>query len=164
MLRLPGEVGDPRFLRFLEQVGDEQLKRFSTDDFLVIDLVHREEPLPDHLKDRTKDLVSAGVIERTGRGKLILSRRFYSFLGETGVHTRKAGLDRQTEKELLMKHLRSADAEGAPMAELVQVLKDRSRGHVQRLINELRDEARAHAVGTTRAGRWFAGPSSTGES
>jgi ATP-dependent DNA helicase RecG len=37
MLRLPGEVGDPRFLRFLEQVGDEQLKSFSTDDFLVID-------------------------------------------------------------------------------------------------------------------------------
>lgn len=45
LLRLPGEVGDPRFLRFLEQVGDEQLKRFSTDDFLAIDLVHREEAL-----------------------------------------------------------------------------------------------------------------------
>ena len=158
LLRLPGEVGDPRFLRFLEQVGDEQLKRFSTDDFLVIDLVHREEALPDHLKDRTKGLVTAGIIERTGRGKLILSRRFYSFLGETGVHTRKTGLDRETEKELLLKHLKAAGAHGAPMAELVQVLKDRSRGHVQRLINELRDEARAHSVGTTRAGRWYLGP------
>ena len=163
VLRLPGEIGDPRFLRFLEQVGDEQLKRFSTDDFLVIDLVHREQGLPEHLKDRAKVLVTAGIIERTGRGKLILSRRFYAHLGEAGVHTRKAGLDRETEKELLLKHLNTAGAQGAPMAELVQVLKDRSRGHVQRLTNELRDEARAHSTGTTRAGRWFVGPTPTKE-
>ena len=70
----------------------------------------------------------------------------------------------------LSRHLAQAEAvfeyrsSEASIAELVQVLKDRSRGHVQRLINELRDEARAHAVGTTRAGRWFAGPSPTMES
>ncbi len=161
MLRLPGEVGDPRFLRFLEQVGDEQLKRFSTDDFLVIDLVHREEPLPDYLKDRTKGLVTAGVIERTGRGKLILSRRFYSFLGETGVHTRKAGLDRETEKELLMKHLKAAGADGAPMAELIQVLPGKSRDHIKRLLEQLRDGGRAHVTGAKRTSRWHSGPASS---
>ena len=161
MLRLPGEVGDPRFLRFLEQVGDQQLKRFSTDDFLVIDSVHREEPLPDHLKDRTKGLVTAGVIERTGRGKLILSRRFYSFLGETGVHTRKAGLDRETEKELLMKHLKAAGADGAPMAELIQVLPGKSRDHIKRLLEQLRDAGRAHVTGAKRTSRWHSGPASS---
>ena len=53
-------------------------------------------------------------IERTGRGKLILSRRFYSLLGETRVHTRKTGLDRETEKELLLKNLKAAGARGRP--------------------------------------------------
>jgi ATP-dependent DNA helicase RecG len=158
LLRLRGEIGDPRFLRFLEQIGDEQLRRFSTDDFLVIDLVHRDEPLHDHLKDRIKGLIAAGVVERSGRGKIILSRKFYAFLGEKGVHTRKKGLDRETEKELLLKHLEAAGAEGAPMGELLQVLKDRSRGHVQRLINELREDGRAHVLGPTRAARWFLGP------
>jgi ATP-dependent DNA helicase RecG len=157
LIRLPGDVGDPRFLRFLEQIGDEQLKRFSTDDFLVIDLVHREEQLPDHLKDRTKALVSAGVIERTGRGRLILSRRFYSFLGETGVHTRKAGLDRETEKELLMKHLNAAGADGAPMAELTQVLPGKSRDHIKRLLEQLRDAGRAQVTGAKRTARWRSG-------
>ena len=57
-----------------------------------------------------------------------------------------------------MKHLKAAGLNGAPMSELVQVLKDRSRGHVQRLVNELRDEARTHSVGTTRAGRWYLVP------
>ena len=108
LLRLSGDVGDPRFLRFLEQIGEEKLQRFSTDDFLAIDLIHRDEPLPTHLKERIKTLVVAGVIERTGRGKPILSRRFYSFLGEPGAHTRKVGLDRETEKELILKHLKAA--------------------------------------------------------
>jgi len=157
-LLLKGDVGDPRFLRFLEQIGDEQLRRFSTDDFLAIDRIHHDEPLSDRLKDRVKGLTNAGVVERSGRGKVILSRKFYAFLGEKGVHTRKKGLDRETEKELLIKHMEAARVEGAPMGELLQVLKDRSRGHVQRLINELRDVGRAHVVGPTRAARWFLGP------
>ena len=76
---LAGEIGDPRFLRFLEQIGDEQLKRFSTDDFLAIDLIHRDQPLIDRLKERAKRLLDAGVVERSGRGKFILSRKFYAF-------------------------------------------------------------------------------------
>ena len=158
VLRLAGEVGDPRFLRFLEQIGDEQLRHFSTDDFLVVDLIHRDEKPPNQLKDRVKALVDAGVLERSGRGKIILSRKFHGFLGEKGVHTRKKGLDRQTEKELLIKHLKSVGAEGAPMRELLQVLKDRSRGYVRNLMNELRDEQRARSSGPTKAGRWFPGP------
>jgi ATP-dependent DNA helicase RecG len=162
VLRLAGEVGDPRFLRFLEQIGDEQLRYFSTDDFLVIDLVHRDERPPIHLKERVKALVDAGVLERSGRGKIILSRKFYGFLGEKGVHTRKRGLDRETEKELLIKHLKLVGAEGAPMRELLQVLKDRSRGYVRSLMNELRDEQRARNSGPTKAGRWFLGQRSGG--
>lgn len=154
LLRLPGNVRDPRFLRFLEQVGDERLQHFTTDDFLVLDIVHRDEALPDTLKSRLKGLLEAGVIERTGRGKVILSKKLYAFIGETGVHTRKKGLDRETEKELLLKHLKSAGADGAPVAELMQVLKDKTRGHVRGLLNELRDEGRARSTGSTKAGKW----------
>ena len=161
LLRLSGDVGDPRFLRFLEQIGEEKLQRFSTDDFLAIDLIHRDEPLPTHLKERIKTLVAAGVIERTGRGKPILSRRFYSFLGEPGAHTRKVGLDRETEKELLLKHLKAAGLNGAPMAELLQVLPGKSRDHVKRLLEQLRDDGRAHVTGTKRTSRWRSGPPSS---
>jgi hypothetical protein len=45
------------------------------------------------------------------------------------------------------------------MGELLQVLRDRSHGHVQRLINEIREEGRAHHAGPTRAAKWFFGPS-----
>ena len=158
---LSGEIGDPRFLRFLEQVGDEKLKRFSTDDFVAIDLIHRDVPLPSHLKDRIKRLIAAGVIERTGRGKPILSRRLYSFLGESGAHTRKAGLDRETEKEFLLKHLKAASTDGAPMSELLQVLPGKSRDHIKRLLEQLRNEDRVHVTGTKRTSRWRLGIASS---
>lgn len=154
LLSLPGDVRDVRFLRFLEHVGDARLQHFSTDDFLLLDLVHRGEALPETLKLRIKGLLAAGVVERTGRGKVILSKKLYAFIGETGVHTRKQGLDRETEKELLLKHLRSAGPGGAPVSELVQVLKDKTRGHVRGLLGELRDEGRVRSTGTTKAGRW----------
>jgi ATP-dependent DNA helicase RecG len=160
LLRLPGDVGDARFLRFLEQVGDERLQHFTTDDFLVLDHVHRDETLPDALKPRIKGLLAAGIVERTGRGKVILSKKLYAFMGETGVHTRKQGLDRDTEKELLLKHLKSAGADGAPMSELIQVLPGKNRDHIKRLLEQLRDADRAHVTGSKRTARWRFGPAS----
>ncbi len=157
VLRLSGEVGDPRFLRFLEQVGDEQLKSFSTDDVLAIDLIHREQELPERLDARLPRLIDAGVIERAGRGKLLLSRKFYDFLGEKGVHTRKKGLARESQKQLLLQHLQEAGAEGAPLQELLQVLPSRSRDQVRGLLSELRKEKKAYSRGERRGGRWFAG-------
>lgn len=92
-LTLHGEIQDPQFLRFLEQVGQERLAAFVTQDFLLLDLVHREQPIPDLLRDRLPFLVDQGLIERTGRGRgvrYMLSRALYAFLGQGGVYTRRA--------------------------------------------------------------------------
>jgi aspartyl-tRNA(Asn)/glutamyl-tRNA(Gln) amidotransferase subunit B len=161
VVRLSGEVGDTRFLRFLEQVGDAQLRSFTTDDILVIDLIHREQEVPQQLETRIPHLIDAGVIERVGKKK-ILSRKFYEFLGEKGVHTRKKGLDRETEKELLLQHIRNSQ-EGAPLKELLQVLPSRTRDQVRGLLDELRRENRVHPKGERRGARWcFGGKSDLG--
>ena len=79
VLNLDGEVQDPRFLQFLEKVGRETLKLFSTADFLLLDHIHRERKIPEHLKRRLQSLVDMGVVERFGRGrgvKYVLSRLY----------------------------------------------------------------------------------------
>ncbi len=48
-LALRGEVQEPGFLRFLEKIGRERLAEFTTMDLLVIDLVHREQAVPEVL-------------------------------------------------------------------------------------------------------------------
>ena len=155
---LQGEVQDERFIRFLEKVGQETLASFNTQDFLVLDLIHREEKIPEHLRTRLSALVSTGVIETVGRGRgtrHLLSRKFYEFAGAPGAYTRKRGLDRDTNKALLLKHVKSNRKNGSPIAELMQVLPALSRGQIRHLLDELKSGGRIRVVGKARAARWF---------
>ena len=164
-LTLHGEIQDPEFLRFLEEIGQEQVATFGLDDFLVVDLVHREQPVPDDLQSRVDHLLDQGIIERVGRGRgvrLMLSRQFYRYIGKAGTYTRKRGLDRETNKELLLKHIRDNRKEGSQLKELVQVLPSLSYVQVQKLLQELRIKGQIHKVGNTSAARWYPGGSTSG--
>jgi len=157
-LTLRGEVQDPLFLNFLESVSKETLASFRTDDLLVLDAVHREKPIWEGLRDRLPALRELGVIEKVGR-KYILSRRYYKFVGKRGVYTRKRGLDRETNKALLLKHIQDNKAMGSQLHELKEVLPTLTHNQVQTLLREMKREGHIHSLGRTRAGRWYPGPS-----
>ncbi len=155
---LRGEIQDVQFLRFMEQVGQERLSSFTTEDFLVLDLIHGEQPVGDSLKSRLPGLVEKGVIEMIGRGRgtrYILSRRFYAFIGKKGVYTRKRGLDREANKTLLLKHIADHQSEGSQLPELLQVLPALSRHQVQRLLRELKENGKIVIRDRTKAARWY---------
>ena len=105
-------------------------------------------------------LIAAGAIESIGRGKgakYMLSRNFHAVLGAKGVYTRKKGLDRDTNKALLLKHIQDNKSAGAQMEELRQVLPALARSQIQVLLRELRREDAIHMVGMTRGARWYPG-------
>ncbi len=156
-LTLEGMVKSTAFVRFMERLGEETLRSFSTYDFLTLDYLHREQPLPEHLKARIPGLIEAGAIESVGRGKgtrYLLSQRFYAAMGAKGVYTRKKGLDHGTNKALLEQHLRGQGNIGAPLAELRQVLPAESERAIQSLLLEMRDEGRVVLQGKRRWARW----------
>ena len=158
-LTLEGGVRDPAFVRFIERLGDEALKKFSTRDYLVLEYLHREHDVPAELKDRLPELIRMGAVEVMGHGKgtrYLLSEGLYAALGAKGTHTRKKGLDRDTNKALLLKHLVKQGDGGAPLAELRQVLPALSEGAVQVLLKELRDDGHAMLEGRRRWARWKA--------
>ena len=158
VLNLNGEVQDPRFLQFLEKVGRETLELFSTADFLLLDHIHRERRVPDQLQNRLQSLVEKGAVERFGRGrgvKYILSRRYYKMVDEKGAYTRKKGLDRETNKALLLKHIKENRDSGSRLKELMQVLPALTMPQVQTLLRELKSEGEIHKVGRTRAALWY---------
>ena len=158
VLTLPGEVQDPRFVRFLEKIGREQLQYFSTADFLALDLVHREQPIPERLKPNTRHLVSLRILETVGRGRgarAILSRNLYSFLGKAGAYTRTRGLDRETNMQLLLKHIRDSGQDGTPLGELAQVLPALTGAQVKYRLRLLQEEGRIFLRGKGRGARWF---------
>lgn len=154
-LLLNGEVQDPDFLRFLEKIGTEKTSTFTTQDWLILDLINREQKISESLQTRLSFLLEQGIIERAGRRRFILSRQFYSFVGKKGVYTRKRGLDRETNKTLLMKHIKDNNANGSKLQELCEVLPAFSRRQVQTLLQELRREKRIKLIGKTSNSLWF---------
>ena len=157
-LTLHGTVQDPRFVKFLEQIGQELMSTFTTQDFLLLDILNREQPIPDELKPRISYLAEQGAVERLGRGRgarYILSRRFYDFIGKKGAYTRKRGLDRETNKALLLKHIMDNEKAGSKFNELKQVLPSLSSDQVQSLLREMKFEGLIHNIGRTKAAKWY---------
>ena len=158
-LALNGLVIDKQMLSVINRIGNERLDTLTTADFLTINALYHDMPLDSHMQDRLKHLTEMGIVEHIGRSKYVLSRNLYSAVGKPGVHTRIVGLDRETNKELLLKHMREKGPEGAPLRELQQVLPGHNRSQIQVLLRELRNENRAYFRGNTSAAKWFAGPS-----
>ena len=154
-LTLHGEVQDPSFLRFLERIGQETQVSFTTKDLLVLDLIHKEKTVPPDLRDGVPRLLDSGIIERIRHGKFVLSRRFYSFVGKKGVYTRRRGLDRETKKALLLKHVRDNRVTGSRMQEFMEVLPGLTRDQIRGLLNEMKRNGQVRPIGATKAAKWY---------
>jgi ATP-dependent DNA helicase RecG len=159
-LTLAGTIQNPAFLRFIERLGEDALSRFQTLDFLALDTLAHGRHLTPEMKTRLPDLIEAGAVESQGRGKgqrFFLSRALYEAMGSPGIHTRQQGLDYETNKELLLKHLRSCGDAGAKMAEFEQVLPAQSRASILRMLKDLQeaDPPQVELRGRSSAQRWF---------
>lgn len=158
-IALNGLIIDKKMLSLINQIGNERLEILSTQDFLMINALYHETCLAENLRPYLKRLIELGIVEHIGRNKFILARSLYTVVGKSGVHTRLVGLDRDTNKELLLKHIRKNGSSGTPFKELQQVLPGHSRNQLQVLMRELRKEGRIHCEGKTNGARWFPGDS-----
>lgn len=154
-ITLNGLVLDTKMLSLINRIGNERLEALSTNDFLTINALYHEEKLPEPLRPSLKHLEDMGLVEHVGRSRYVLARNLYVVAGKAGVHTRIVGLDRETNKELLVKHIRMSGGKGTPFKELQQVLPGHSRNQIQVLMRELRKEGRIYCKGKTSAARWY---------
>lgn len=151
-LTLRGEIQDEAFLRFLERIGQETLASFSTTDLVVLDLVHRGEEIPKALATRVPLLLEKRVLEKRGRAKMMLSSRFYEFVGKRGEYTRRRGLDKAHAKALLVQHLEKFGQ--ATIQEFEQALPQHTRDAIHRLLGDLKKEGKVEVLGRKRGSRW----------
>ncbi len=162
-LSLEGQIRDPQFVEFLQEFVADRPSPPSTQDLLVLDLVSRDVAIPEFLRPHLGGLVEEGALERVGRGRgtrYLLAQRYYRMVGRKGEYTRRRGLDRDTNKALLLKHIEDNRREGSPLRELRNVLPMFSSAQVQTLLRELRTDDHIHVRGRTKAGRWFPGADS----
>ena len=153
---LNGLIIDKAMLSVINRISERSTELLSTEDFLVIDALYHDRPLNGKMQARLPRLVEMGIVEHIGRKKYVLARSLYAATGKTGVHTRHVGLDKDTNKALLLKHIRQNNDVGTPFKELQQVLPGLTRGQIQRLMQELKDSHQVYPQGKTSAARWFA--------
>ena len=146
-LNLHGELRNPEFLRVLDNISKERVDLFSTEDLIVVERIFAGQKVPEFFQPNLLRLLEEGLVEREnkGRGRYLLSRRFYASVKQSGVYTRRKSLDRDTNKELLVKHIQESGNAGARMEEFMQVLPAHKRSQIQVLLRELVTEiGRAH--------------------
>jgi ATP-dependent DNA helicase RecG len=155
LLTISGVVRDTRFIKFIEEATKEQRYSFTLNDLIIINQIYSGKKVTDIARaDRLKE---HGIIEKVSRkrGLYILSKRFYAYLDQKGTYTRKKGLDRETNKALLLKHINDNQREGSRLLDLYQVLPTHNRSQLQVLLRELKDEGKVFVKGKTRNSRWF---------
>ena len=155
IVTLNGLILDKAMLSVINRISENCGELLSTEDFLTIDALYHERSLTPKMQSRLDRLTEMGIVEHIGRKKYVLARSLYAATGKSGVHTRRVGLDRDTNKELLLKHIRQNNDVGTPFNELQQVLPSLSRNQIQRLMKELKGDERVVCTGKTSAARWF---------
>lgn len=154
-ITLNGMIVDKSMLLLINKIGKDALNSFSTVDFLIINMVSREQKIPDIMRQRAKRLIDLGIIERVGQNRFIFSRRYYNTAGKSGVYTRLSGLDKDYNIGLLLKHIESKGDIGTPFRELQQVLPSHSRGQIKSLLNAMRSKGKIVLKGSTRNALWY---------
>ncbi|HQZ67351.1 MAG TPA: ATP-binding protein, partial [Planctomycetaceae bacterium] len=97
---LAGRIRNTAFIRFLKQFESDDLEQLGTDQWLVVDSLSREEPIPVDLLPCTNHLIELGMVVRTGPGRLILSEAYYRFQGREETYNRLR--EKEIRKEVLV--------------------------------------------------------------
>lgn len=159
-IALHGVMQNPSFVRFLRQFDDQVKESLSTDEWLVLDRLSREQPVTDELIPCTNRLIELGMIERAARASFILSEAYYRYTGREDTFRRLR--ENEVRKESLERHIREHAVDGCPVGELSDLLADLTRDQVRGLLDELRAEERVHLRGERRWARWHPGPAPEG--
>ncbi len=123
---------------------------------MILDYIRDSKLIPKNLRERLPRLVDLGVIEKLGgRGRgvrYILAGKYYNFIGKKGIYTRKRGLDRETNKELILKHLK-VHKKGV-IRDFEDMLPMLTQRQIRYLLEILRNEGKIHLVGSKKASYW----------
>lgn len=159
-LTLRGEMQDPKFLGFLENIDVELRDTFSTQDWLALYQIHHLQRVDPELRPNLEALLQHRIVEplRAETESYILSPRLYDYTGKRMPASLHREVERAAHKAALLEYMVENRAVGSQLSELMKLLPSLSRRQVQELLKELQSEGRTHPIGRTRTVRWYPGP------
>ena len=156
-LTLGAVMVDDSIIRLLKAIGDKTLSSFATEDFIAVRSALMGERPTAAAKKRVPRLVALGVLERVGRTKVLVARQYYKAIGKGGSFTRLKGLDNDTNKALLKKHMKEMGNPGLRRSDFQFVLPALGIRQIQWLLKAMEANREVYVLGRTSAARWYLG-------
>ncbi len=150
-LSLDGTINDVEFAKYVFKIADKEQKILSVDELVFLFKIKNKEFVE---RDKINSLINLGLVEIVGKRKYILSKKYYLDSNQRGKYTRSKGLDGETNKQIILKHL-SEFPEGAKKQELIDVLPHLSWIKIWRILDELRNENKIVFIGSRRSKTGF---------
>ncbi len=147
-LELDGMIQDLEFAKYVFRVADKKHKQLNDEELIVLNNIKNNKSVKSN--DVSSSLEELGLIERLGHKKWILSKEYYTSIKHTGEYTRKRGLDKQTNKMLILEHLKQHKK--GYVTDLVEAVK-KPKLTVNKYLSELRKEGKITLVGNPQASR-----------
>ena len=154
---LKGRVLNKAFVRFVLKCDVGALESLSTEQWLALDRLSREEQLRNCSSESVEQLLSLQLIERVSATRFILPRLYYEFLDRIDSYNRMR--EKEIKRELLESELQKYRVDGLHISDLDKILPDEERKAIRRLLRDLEDDNRVHAKGENRWTRYYPGPS-----
>jgi ATP-dependent DNA helicase RecG len=153
VLEIPAQSKGIEFVKFLSSIAKKDNIELDFDDIYELENI-RENKKASNPKIVEK-LINLGIIEKIPykRNQYMLCKKYYVALDRKGEYTRTKGLDRDTYKALLVKHIENY-GKGC-MKEFIEVLPNLKRTVIYNLVRELSKTDDIEFVGQKKNGFWI---------
>src|SRR3990172_6052824 len=156
-----GEIQDPEFLRFLEEIGRERMAAFSTDDFLVIVSSMGEKPCPT-ISNRGLSTFSIKVSSNGWAAGGVFACFSPAASTATSVRRESTRASAGSTERRTKRYSSSISRTTRPAAHVWRSCDRCCRrslaARFRSLMRELVREGSVHVHGATKAARWYPGP------
>ena len=146
VLEIQGEIKHPRFTEYVYNVAKDINKLLNDEELRILYQLKDE---PQNVTSRKiRALSNIGIVEKTSRGKFMLAQKYYDYMDKRGEYTRRKGLDKSTNKELLLKHINTHKR--GYKQDFIDVLKDVPPKTIESYIQELKKEGNIELIGNPK--------------
>ncbi|MEA3343397.1 MAG: ATP-binding protein [archaeon] len=149
VLEIDGTIKDIEFAKYVYRIAEQKQKTLNDKELIILHKIKNNEKVES--EQITKNLLNLGLIEPISRSKYILSKAYYQRIDKKGEYTRLRGLDKETNKELILKHLKHHKK--GYMRDFLVVLKNTPKPTINYYLRELKNEEKIELVGNRNISR-----------
>lgn len=147
---IDGMIQDIEFAKYVLRIGESKNKILDDEELIVLIKIKNKNKVK--LSNIIDNLLELGLIENISYGKYMLSKQYYSDTNQRAQYTRRRGLSRSKNKELILEHLRNfGSGKKRDFAEIFNF--ELTEKQISNLLEELREEGKIHFEGIQRSSR-----------